>query len=119
MIEVERHEGDLVILRLAGEVDEGNVAEVRERIVDALPNDVMGAVLDLTRVDFLDSAAVRLIFEIVRAMGQHGQELRVAVTPGSSPGEIIGHVGLSRSVPVDPDPAAALEALRGASAPPG
>lgn len=118
-VTVDEHEDGLVSLRLTGELDLANTTEIREQILGALPNEVVGAVLDLTAVDYLDSAAIRLIFEVARAMGEHGQQLRVAVTPGSIPSEVIGHVGLAQSVPVHPDAAVALDELRAASRPPG
>ena len=109
---VHRHGDALVTIALHDEIDLSNAAQVRAEIIEALPNSTLGVVLDLSDVDFLDSAGIRLIFEIARATDARGQSLRLAVPDGSLPGEVLGHVAVSDAVPIDPDADSALEALK-------
>ena len=64
---------------VTGEIDLTNVAELGERIARAVPNGVPGLVVDLERTSFLDSAGLRLLFQLARRLERRGQQLRIAV----------------------------------------
>ena len=114
-VTVEHHDGELVVIALHGELDLENVSGLREEILSALPNTTMGAVLDLSDVAYLDSAAIRLLFELASTTRGHRQALRIVVPPGSLTREVLGHVALYSAVPIDPDAASALTGLRESS----
>ena len=82
-IVVERH-GGTVVGRLSGEVDMTNASLVRDRLLDAVPNDVLALVLDLDGCRYLDSAGIEVIFDLSRRLQRRRQELRLVV-PDSSP----------------------------------
>jgi anti-sigma B factor antagonist len=82
-IAVERH-GGTVVARLNGEVDMTNASLVRDRLLDAVPNDVLALVLDLDGCRYLDSAGIEVIFDLSRRLQRRRQELRLVV-PDSSP----------------------------------
>jgi anti-anti-sigma factor len=82
-IAVERH-GGTVVARLTGEVDMTNASLVRDRLLDAVPNDVLALVLDLDGCRYLDSAGIEVIFDLSRRLQRRRQELRLVV-PDSSP----------------------------------
>jgi anti-anti-sigma factor len=111
-VTVEHHDGELVVIALHGELDLENVSGLREEILSALPNTTMGAVLDLSDVAYLDSAAIRLLFELASTTRSHGQALRIVVPPGSLTREVLGHVALESAVPIDPDSTSALTRMR-------
>ena len=67
------------VVSVAGEVDLTNVSEIGERIARAVPNSALGLVVDLSRTSFLDSAGLRLFFQLARRLDGHGQQLRIAV----------------------------------------
>ena len=67
------------IAGVSGEIDLTNVAELGERIARAVPNGVPGLVVDLERTSFLDSAGLRLLFQLARRLERRGQQLRIAV----------------------------------------
>ena len=71
--------GEAVVARLAGEVDMTNAAFVR----DELPNDAFALVLDLGDCRYLDSAAIEVLFDMVRRLSRRRQELRLVVPPES------------------------------------
>jgi anti-anti-sigma factor len=82
-IAVERR-GGTVVARLTGEVDMTNASLVRDRLLDAVPNDVLALVLDLDGCRYLDSAGIEVIFDLSRRLQRRRQELRLVV-PDSSP----------------------------------
>jgi anti-anti-sigma factor len=82
-IAVERRGGTMVG-RLSGEVDMTNAGLVRDRLLDAVPNDVLALVLDLGGCRYLDSAGIEVIFDLSRRLQRRRQELRLVV-PETSP----------------------------------
>ncbi|MEX2196998.1 MAG: STAS domain-containing protein [Thermoleophilaceae bacterium] len=81
-IAVERH-GARVVARLAGEVDVTNVGSVGRELIGAVPNDAHGLVVDLAATDYLDSAAIELLFDLSRRLHRRRQDLRLVVPAGS------------------------------------
>ncbi|MEJ7824033.1 MAG: STAS domain-containing protein [Solirubrobacteraceae bacterium] len=75
--------GDDVVVSLRGELDVFNAAEVTAAVASAVTPDTLGAVLDLTDVQFLDSSAVRQLFELAGRLVERRQRVHV-VTPASS-----------------------------------
>jgi anti-sigma B factor antagonist len=73
----------LLLVRLSGEIDSSNAAELRTAITEATPNDAYGVALDLTPVDYLDSAGIHLLFRLRESLRARSQGLRVVVPPGS------------------------------------
>ena len=111
-VTVEHHDGELIVIALHGELDLDNTSVLGEEILRALPNTTVGAVLDLSDVAYLDSAAIRLLFELASTTRGHGQALRIVVPPGSLMRAVFGHVALDSAVPIDPDTASALTGMR-------
>jgi anti-anti-sigma factor len=79
---VER-QGEIQLVRLAGEVDISNAAKLEGEISEAVPNDVVGLVLDLSDTQYLDSAGIRLLFELRQRLGGRRQSF-AAVVPTES-----------------------------------
>jgi anti-anti-sigma factor len=72
------------IARVVGEVDTSNAWAVSRTIREAMSNQDLRLVLDLSGVSYLDSAGVRMLFELRRILHEHGQEL-VLVVPERAP----------------------------------
>lgn len=70
-------EPPVTVLRLAGELDMSNAAQLEQAARDATA-EAAGVVLDLTEVTFLDSAGVRLLDHLVAAWAPP-ERLRVVV----------------------------------------
>jgi anti-anti-sigma factor len=77
-------QGPITIGQLAGEIDLSNVEDVQLQLLDGVPNDALGLVLDVSRVTYLDSAALRLLFDLSERLRWRGQWLRL-VAPAESP----------------------------------
>jgi anti-anti-sigma factor len=52
----------IVVLAVTGELDLTNAHEFEERVAGVVPSDGASLVLDLTRVSFIDSAALHVLF---------------------------------------------------------
>ena len=106
-IAVERS-GDVIVAGLAGEIDMTNAEYVRDELTAAVPNDAHALVLDLTRTQYLDSAAIELLFELSRRLGRRRQQLRLVVPPTSPLTSLLTLTDVGSVAPVHPDLAAAL-----------
>ena len=106
-IAVERH-GGTVVARVSGEVDMTNASHVRERLLDAVPNDVLALVVDLGDCRYLDSAAIEVVFDISRRLQRRRQELRLVVPEASPLGRVLVLTDVNSVAPVHPTLESAL-----------
>jgi anti-sigma B factor antagonist len=106
-IAIERH-GGTVVARLTGEVDMTNAALVRDRLLDAVPNDVLALVVDLEGCRYLDSAAIEVIFDLSRRLGRRRQDLRLVVPETSPLGRVLLLTDVNSVAPVHATLEAAL-----------
>jgi anti-anti-sigma factor len=75
--------GEVVVARLDGEIDMSNAVELGEAMSRRVANDALGLVIDLTDVAYLDSAAIKVIYDLRERLRARGQEIRVVIAPGS------------------------------------
>ena len=87
-----------VIARITGEVDMSNATELREAITDHTPNDALGVVLDLTSVEYVDSAGIAMIYRLGEGLRTRGQALRVVIPPESAAADSLRLAGVERYV---------------------
>lgn len=73
-----------VIGSVVGEIDMSNAEELARALTDGTPHDVLGLVLDLSGIDYLDSAGIHLIYRLGESL--RTRSLRLAlVVPRASP----------------------------------
>jgi anti-anti-sigma factor len=104
-------DGEVELARLAGEVDASNVADLSQRLLEAVSNKARALVLDLTETSYIDSSGISLIFDAAARMRNRRQQLRLVVTPRSFVGEVLAAVSMQDSVPIDPALGDALRAV--------
>ncbi len=104
--------GDVELVRVAGEIDASNVGELRERVLDSVPNTARGLVLDLSDTRYIDSSGIGLIFESAARLRDRRQELRLVVIPRSFVAEVLASASIGDSIPIDPATATALSAAQ-------
>jgi anti-anti-sigma factor len=75
------HVGQIVVARVDGEIDMSNAHDVGDAIARQLPHEAQGLVLDLGAVSYVDSAGIRVIYELRERLQARGHELRLAVGP--------------------------------------
>ena len=108
-------EGEVELARLAGEVDASNVADLSQRLLEAVSNKARALVLDLTETSYIDSSGISLIFDAAARMRNRRQQLRLVVTPRSFVGEVLAAVSMQDSVPIDSALGDALRAVDGSA----
>jgi anti-anti-sigma factor len=99
-VSVIRHEGELVVLEVSGEVDMANADRVRHELVAALPEGCETVVLDLANLLYIDSAGIRMLFEVSGELASRGIALAASAPPGSSIRKILAITKLDTLVPV-------------------
>lgn len=88
--------GSIVYAALSGEVDMSNAEELREAVTAAVPNAAHGLVLDLSEIDYLDSAGIHLIYRLRDSVHRRGQGLRVVIPDASPVNDTLRLAGLQR-----------------------
>ncbi|HVL91315.1 MAG TPA: STAS domain-containing protein [Actinomycetota bacterium] len=74
----------ILVVTLEGEVDFTNVSAIEARILDASSNDLIAIAVDLSKTSYLDSAGVRLLFDLARHTDACRQRLGIVV-PDDAP----------------------------------
>ena len=106
-LEIEERD-DVVVASLTGELDIAGAGATGERIGEAVPTSAHALVVDMSRLDFIDSSGVAMLFGLARRLGSRRQELRV-VAPGGKPVKrVLEIVEFERAAPVHEDLDAAL-----------
>ena len=97
-------DGRVVVARLTGELDLSNTANVGAVLTEAVPNAALALVLDLSDVQYLDSAGIHLIYELREKVRARGQALQLVI-PSDSPAHdalrlagVSGHVAPFESI---------------------
>lgn len=97
-------EGRVVIARLVGELDLSNTANIGGVLTEHIPNGALGLVLDLTDLEYLDSAGIHLIYELREKLRARGQALQLVIPADSAAHDALrlagvsGHVATSATV---------------------
>lgn len=73
-----------IVAHLVGEVDMSNAEDLGAAVIGATPNEAQGVVLDLSGLDYLDSAGIYVIHGMRASLQARGQSL-VLVIPTESP----------------------------------
>jgi anti-anti-sigma factor len=98
----------VTVARLAGELDLTTVEDAEARLGDAEGERV---VVDLAGLSFLDSAAVHLLFKVIRRFRQEGRKLAFVVPTGTPAHRVVEILDLGSATPVRPSVDEALEAI--------
>ncbi len=105
-------DGETVVAVITGEVDMSNAATIRLQIAEAITPDDDAVVVDLTELEFIDSAGLHSLIELGTVLDERRQQLLLCVPKESQTGRAIEIIGLPRAIRIYPDRAEALEAAR-------
>lgn len=94
-------DGEVLTARITGEIDLSNASEFEETIVDAVPNTALGMVVDLSGVEYLDSAGIRMLVHLVERFRWRQQVMRAAAPDGSRVRGVLSMAGADGVIPVD------------------
>jgi anti-anti-sigma factor len=91
--------------RIIGEVDMSNADELRATLSESTPNDAHGLVLDMSAVEYLDSAGIHLIYRLREGLRNRGQGLALVIPAASPVNDALRLAGIERG----PDVVASIE----------
>jgi anti-anti-sigma factor len=109
-ISVETHDR-VILARVAGEIDLSNARDLGAQILQAVPNDATGLVLDLAETRYLDSAGVRLVFDVAARLKHRRQTLAIASAEGTPVRRILELTDVTQVVALHSNGARALASL--------
>jgi anti-anti-sigma factor len=113
-VDLEDRDG-IVVARVAGELDLSNVADVRDALAQAAPSDALGLVVDMTELRHIDSAGIRMLFDLRRQLLRRRQELALVVPPQARIRDVLQLLAIDETVPTLDDLDEAVEGVRGFS----
>jgi anti-anti-sigma factor len=104
------------IASLVGEIDISNAEELTSTLT-RMPNTLYGLIVDLTELTYLDSAGVRMLYELGKRLSLRSQSLVVISPAGRSPRRVLELTGVPERIRVVETLAEANEALSTAKSP--
>ena len=105
-----------LIARLSGEIDMSNAEEMGATVIGATPNEASGVVLDLSAVDYLDSAGIYVVFGMRASLQARGQSLILVMPPESPVYDALRLSGVERPGEIAETVDEALSTIQRASA---
>ena len=111
--------GRITIASIEGEIDLSNAAELEMAISHAVANEALGLVVNLARVEYLDSAGVSLLFNLARRISRRQQEFVVVVPAEAHVREILSLSGAAEALALCDSLAEALSQLNADNQEPG
>ena len=106
-----RSEADVSIVDVSGEIDIANVGDLREQILQCVPNTAAGLVLDLRSTRYMDSQGMRLLVDLADSLRRRRQRFAVVAPSSSFVYRIIELTQLNSIFPVTADVAGALASI--------
>jgi anti-anti-sigma factor len=101
----------ILVARLEGEIDLANAEGVRGALTRAASNEVVGAVIDLSKITYMDSAGINVLFSLRERLRVRGQEVRLVVPPGSGAYDALRYAGVLEALALSDSVDAALAEL--------
>jgi anti-sigma B factor antagonist len=85
----------IVIAGLSGEVDMSNAQAIGQAIERGIPHEALGLVLDLSKLDYLDSAGIQLVYQLREDLRSRAQNLTLVIPEDSPPADALRLAGVS------------------------
>ncbi len=102
----------IVTARVTGEIDMSNAEAIRSAITDAMPNEAFGLAVDLSEVDYLDSAGIYLLYRLRESLRARGQSMRLVIPQASPVTDALRLAGVAAHLEAVETVEEAVEALR-------
>jgi anti-anti-sigma factor len=108
---------NVVVARLGGDIDLANTPTVSATILEAVPNDALGLVLDLSDVRYIDSVGIRMLFTFVRTLHASRQGMAIALALDSQVRKLLTITHLDEATVFRTTVGEAAQALREGGSP--
>ena len=102
------------VAHLRGELDLSNTADIADALAVAAERAELGLVVDMSLLRHIDSAGVRLLFDLRRRLGRQRRQLALAVPPDSRIREVLEMTAVHEAMPVAASVGEAVDAVRAA-----
>jgi anti-anti-sigma factor len=103
-------QGPVVVAHVSGELDIAEATAVGDAIIAAVPSSALGLVVDFSKLEFIDSSGVAMLFKVVRHLAARRQTLRVVSPSGEPVARVLEIVEFNRAAPIHGDVESALAA---------
>ncbi len=87
--------GPVVVAHVSGELDMSNASDLTSSMAGAATNDLLALVLDLSDVEYMDSAGIHMIFTLRESLRARGQQLRLVIPDGSPVNDALRLAGVT------------------------
>ena len=85
-----RHETQGTVIEAVGEVDLTTAPQLREALLGAVgETEKPPVIVDLSKVDFIDSAGLALLVEARKRLSPDGRTLSILLAPGRQPERVL------------------------------
>jgi anti-anti-sigma factor len=74
---------EVVVARLEGELDVTNTETIESELLETLTAQGASMILDLAPTTYIDSAGIRMLFDLAARLRARGRELRLAMPEGA------------------------------------
>jgi anti-anti-sigma factor len=101
----------ILVATLTGEIDLANANHIRDRIAETVKPTDLGVVMDLSAIDYLDSAGVRMLFDLAERLHARRQALRLVVQTAAIVRRVLALTKLEAKIPFDDTVEASVRAL--------
>jgi len=89
-----QHAG-VLLAELTGEIDMSNAESIRQAIVETTSNQEAGLVVDLSALQYLDSAGIQLLFRLREQLRTRGQGLALVIPADSASNDALRLAGVT------------------------
>lgn len=113
-VETAQH-GPVTVARVSGEPDLTNVRDLEHRLWQGIPNSALAVVIDLSGVQYLDSAGLNLLFTLNRSLRKRGQRLALVVPEQALIRPLLHVVQMEAAIEIHASLDGALHTIRAAS----
>jgi anti-anti-sigma factor len=105
---------DVEVVHLEGDIDLSNAQAVAAKLARAVDNQPLGLVVDLSSTSYLDSAGLRVLFQLAARLERHRQQLYLVVSEGSPIRRILSLTDFEGSAPIASTVEAAVARIKSA-----
>jgi stage II sporulation protein AA (anti-sigma F factor antagonist) len=91
---------DTLAVAVTGEIDMSNASTVQRQIIEAIPNHLAQVTVDLSTLDYIDSAGLRLLFTLGTRLETLQIDLVLVVPTDSPVRRMIDLAGVAELIPV-------------------
>jgi anti-anti-sigma factor len=110
VVSIHESEGQ-VVAALSGDIDISEVDRVSSQIIAAIHNDIRAIVVDLSKVSYLDSTGIQMLFDLIRRFHSARQAVAVVVPESSPLSTLLKITHVHEACPVGPTVEACFEAI--------